>query len=156
MTDTAKPLTGRKVLLITLAAFGTILAANIALMVSAIGTFPGLEVKNSYVASQRFNSERAAQRKLGWTTAVTGTASEVIVTLRDKAGKPVFPAKISLRVGRLTHNRDDQVFDLTYSGGAFRAPAMLAPGAWEARLSATAADGTKIHQRFKFLIGDGS
>lgn len=137
-------------------AFGVILAANLTLMISAIGTFPGLEVENSYVASQVFNAEMAAQKRLGWLTSVTGTADEVTVTVHDRDGNPVFPSQISLQVGRLTHNRDDQVFDLRYSDGAFRAPATLARGAWEARLRATAADGTKLHQRFKILIGDGS
>lgn len=68
MTDAkpVKPLTGRKVLMILLAAFGTILAVNMTLLYNAVKTFPGLEVKNSYVASQTFDDRDIAQRALGW------------------------------------------------------------------------------------------
>ena len=37
------------------AAFGVIIAVNLVLAYNAVKTFPGLEVKNSYVASQEFN-----------------------------------------------------------------------------------------------------
>ena len=53
-----KELTGRHVLIITLAAFGVIIAVNLVMAFLAVGSFPGLEVKNSYVASQDFDRER--------------------------------------------------------------------------------------------------
>ena len=53
-----RELTGRHVLVITLCAFGTIIAVNVFMAVMAVGTFPGLEVKNSYVASQTFDRDR--------------------------------------------------------------------------------------------------
>lgn len=46
-----KELTGRHVLLMFVAGFGIIIAVNLTLAFSAVRTFPGLEVKNSYVAS---------------------------------------------------------------------------------------------------------
>ena len=49
------PLTGRKVLAIAVAAFGVVIAANLVLAWQAVGTFPGTETANSYVASQNFN-----------------------------------------------------------------------------------------------------
>lgn len=61
-----KPLTGRHVLAITLAAFGVIIAVNVLMAVKAVRTFPGLEVANSYVASQSFDRDRAVQTALGW------------------------------------------------------------------------------------------
>ena len=57
----AKELTGKKVLMILIGAFGTIIAVNVFMAYKAIGTFPGLEVKNSYVASQSFDAERGAR-----------------------------------------------------------------------------------------------
>ena len=63
---TAKPLTGRKVFLMFAAAFSVIIGVNLILAYKAVTTFPGLEVKNSYVASQSFDAERAAQLALGW------------------------------------------------------------------------------------------
>lgn len=156
MNAPKNPITGQKVLVVTLMAFGVIMAANITMMVSAIRTFPGLEVENSYVASQLFNAEMEAQKALGWSTAVTATPDEVLVTIHDANGRAVFPNEISLRVGRLTHAREDRVLALEYRGGAFFAPVALATGAWEARLMATANDGTRLHQRFTFEIGAGS
>ena len=51
------------------AAFGVIIGVNLVLALSAVRTFPGLEVKNSYVASQTFDERRAAQEALGWTVS---------------------------------------------------------------------------------------
>ena len=42
-------------------AFGVIIAVNLTLAFQAVRTFPGLEVKNSYVASQSFEQERRDQ-----------------------------------------------------------------------------------------------
>jgi nitrogen fixation protein FixH len=47
-------------------AFGLIIAVNLTLAFNAIRTFPGLEVKNSYVASQSFDRDRQAQTALDW------------------------------------------------------------------------------------------
>ena len=60
----AKPLTGRKVFLMFVAFFGLIIAVNVTMAVQAVKTFPGLEVANSYVASQTFDADRAAQERL--------------------------------------------------------------------------------------------
>ena len=61
-----RKLTGKHVLMIFAGAFGVIISVNLVLAYSAIKTFPGLEVKNSYVASQTFNERKAAQEALGW------------------------------------------------------------------------------------------
>jgi nitrogen fixation protein FixH len=53
-------LTGRRVLLIASAAFLVMLVPNIVLTVTAVRTFSGLVVPNGYVASQRFDRDRAA------------------------------------------------------------------------------------------------
>ena len=56
-----RELTGRYVLVITLCGFARSLRVNVFMAVMAVGTFPGLEVKNSYVASQSF--DRTAPRR---------------------------------------------------------------------------------------------
>ena len=58
-----RELTGKHVLVITVGFFGVIIAVNLLMAYKAISTFPGLEVSNSYVASQKFNSyiEKAEQ-----------------------------------------------------------------------------------------------
>jgi len=69
-----RKLTGRHVLLIFVAAFGVIISVNLVLAYSAVNTFPGLEVRNSYVASQTFNDRKAAQEALGLSEADSDAA----------------------------------------------------------------------------------
>ena len=70
-------LTGKHVLVITVSAFAVIIAVNLLLAYKAVSTFPGLEVQNSYVASQVFDTDKAAQLALGWTLTPSYQANEV-------------------------------------------------------------------------------
>jgi nitrogen fixation protein FixH len=82
---------GWHVLAFTVAAFGVIIAVNLVMAYKAISTFPGLEVENSYVASQTFDADRKAQEALGWTVApgYDGAKGELVLAFTDAAGKPV-------------------------------------------------------------------
>jgi len=146
------PFTGRKVLAAFVAAFGVIIGVNLLMAYYAIGTFPGMDVKNSYVASQNFDTERAAQQALGWTVSVTYEPGELVVAVVDKSGRPADVALLNAIVGRPTHVRDDQTPQFQQRGGKFRAPMTLGPGKWNLRLKATALDGTKFHQRLDFEV----
>lgn len=59
-----KPLTGRNVLAIMVSAFTVNIGVNLTPAYQVVATFPGLETKNSSVASQSFNADRAAQEAL--------------------------------------------------------------------------------------------
>jgi len=146
------PFTGRKVLGMFVGAFGVIIGVNLLMAYFAIGTFPGMDVKNSYVASQNFDTERAAQEALGWTVSVTYEHGELVVKVVDKAGRPADVALLNAIVGRPTHVRDDQTPEFQQRGGKFRAPLTLGEGKWNLRLKATALDGTKFHQRLNFEV----
>lgn len=148
----ARELTGRKVLAIALAAFGLIIGMNILLAVKAVQTFPGLEVPNSYVASQVFDAERAAQEKLRWTLDYRYDAGELILSFRDQAGQPVKARDISALVGRTTEAAEDKRPDFTYRNGDFVAPLALGKGAWMILLEARAEDGTRFHQRLDLFV----
>lgn len=152
-----RPLTGRKVLAITLGAFGVILAANLTLLFSAIGTFPGLETANSYVASQAFDRDRKAQLALGWQVTVTADRNTVLVTVSDAGGQLVTPVFLAGKVGRATNVSEDQL--LAFAGrpdGSFDAPARLAPGLWTVWLEAEAEDGTQFRQRLNLTVRGGA
>jgi nitrogen fixation protein FixH len=151
----AKPLTGAKVLMIALSAFGVILAANLALAVNAVRSFPGLEVDNSYVASQNFNEELAAQLALGWDVEARYAAGVLVLAFTDADGRPVDVAGIDATVGRATHVRDDQTPEFSYHRGTFTAPVELAPGNWNIRLEALAPDGTPFRQRVVLRVREG-
>lgn len=149
MTDKPKGfrITGPKVLAVTLAAFGTVIAVNLTLAWSAVRTFPGLEVANSYVASQNFNEELAAQQALGWTVEADLNGSELALFITGRDGRPAAVAKLDAILGAATHVRNDQRPDFVFQNGAFRAPVDIAPGNWNIRLRATAVDGTLFQQR---------
>ena len=151
---TTKPLTGRKVFWITASAFGVIIAVNLLMATLAVGTFPGLETKNSYVASQKFDADRAAQLALGWRVSAEVTEGELRLTILDAGGEPVDPAKIEATLGRATHVGEDQTPTFAFDGRRHNAPVDLAPGNWNLRLTATAADGTAFRQRVVLYVDD--
>lgn len=145
-------LTGRKVFLITAGAFGVIIAVNVLMAVQAVRTFPGLEVKNSYVASQSFEAERTAQEALGWTLNETYADGELRLSFRDAGGLPVRVEGLSATVGRTTGSADDLKPDFAWTNGDYVATADLAPGKWMILLEAFAADGTRFHQRIDLFV----
>ncbi len=139
--------TGRKMLIVTVSAFAVIIGVNILLAVKAVETFPGLETKNSYVASQNFNAERAAQEALGWTVRADVVGGRLIVAITDRSGQPVKVRKIGGTLGRATTTRDDRSPEFVFNGREYVAPADLGPGNWNFRMKAVARDGTAFHQR---------
>ncbi|WP_209424908.1 FixH family protein [Pararhodobacter sp. SW119] len=150
MSDSRKQLTGPKVFAIFAGAFGLIISVNLFMAYSAISTFPGIEVQNSYVASQGFNDRLARQRALGWDIRVAVEGGELQVHITDPDGTPAEVADLSATLGRATHTRDDITPEFTYARGSFRAPVELARGNWNLRLVATARDGTEFQQRVSF------
>ncbi|MFN7002819.1 MAG: FixH family protein [Roseinatronobacter sp.] len=140
-------MTGRKVLMIAVSAFGVILAANLTLAYNAVSTFPGLEVDNSFVASQNFNQELAEQLALGWEVKATHRDGELVLSITDQEGEPVRVAYLDAILGAATHVRSDQVPDFRFRDGAYRAPVEIGKGNWNIRLHAVAADGTEFRQR---------
>lgn len=150
----ARELTGRHVLAITLTAFGVVIGVNLLLAVKAVGTFPGVEVRNSYVASQVFDRDRSAQAALGWTVTPEYDGRDLTLMIRDRAGNPAPVATLDVTVGRPTHVREDVTPAFTYHNGLFRTALTLAPGQWNIRLTATARDGTTFRQRIDHYAGD--
>ncbi|MEI4232608.1 FixH family protein [Roseovarius sp. D22-M7] len=142
-----REITGKHVLIGFVAAFGVIIGVNLVLAVSALRTFPGLEVSNSYVASQEFDDRKAAQEALGWTVRADHTGGLLILRITDEAGRPVAVADLDATVGRATHVQDDQTPDFSFDGTAYVAPVALAGGNWNVRMTARAKDGTLFEQR---------
>ncbi len=141
-----RKLTGWHVLAIFVGGFSVIVAANLTLAFNAVSTFPGLEVKNSYLASQQFNAARDAQEALDWDVrAYTDRGALVLDIAKD--GEPVQPKIVSATFGRATHVGEDQTPIFVFDGNAHRAPVQVRPGNWNLRLVAEAADGTIFKQR---------
>ena len=141
-----REITGWHVTGIFVLAFGIIIAVNVTLAVNAVRTFPGLEVKNSYVASQSFDRERAAQERLGWDVTAHVEAGELVLRILQ-ADNPIAPRIETAIFGRATATAWDQTPVFHFDGDALRAPVTAGPGNWNLRLKARAADGTLFQQR---------
>lgn len=151
MTKT-REFTGKHMAIIMVSSFGVIIAVNLFMAYNAISTFPGVEVKNTYVASQHFNDRRDAQTQLGWSADASVTDGQLRLHLTDAAGQPVRPETLSVIVGHATNLNNDQTPDLQFDGQAFVGAVDVTSGNWVLRLSATAADGTTFTQRLSLPI----
>ncbi len=145
MTD--RKFTGKHALMVFVGAFGIIITVNLLMAFKAVSTFPGLETKNSYVASQEFDDKRAAQEALGWTVSARATGGLVILSITDQLGQPVQLGTLDATLGRATHIRDDLSPAFEFDGQAYVAKAELGDGNWNIRMKATALDGTPFEQR---------
>lgn len=147
-------LTGRKVAAVTVTAFTVIIGVNFLMAFKAISTFPGLEVKNGYIASQSFDRDRAAQQALGWNLAAdydhTEAALELVFT--DSAGAPAPVGDLTVLVGRPTEARSDTWPVFALDQNTYRAPLDLNPGKWMLKVVAYAPDGTRFQQRLDLFV----
>lgn len=147
-------ITGRKVLVFTAGAFGVIVAVNVLMAYKAVSTFPGLEVKNSYIASQTWDAENKAQKALGWTLSHGYDLGERQLRLSfvDADGVPVQLASLEVLIGRTTAASDDQQPHFKRVGAEYVAHAALNPGKWMMQVVAHAPDGTRFHQRIDLMV----
>jgi nitrogen fixation protein FixH len=139
--------TGRHAAMVFVGAFSIIIGVNLFLAFSAVRTFPGLEVKNSYVASQNFDERRTAQEALGWNVTARALGGLVILSITDASGAPVKVADLDATLGRATHVQEDMQPDFKFDGTAYVAPVELKRGNWNIRMFARAMDGTEFRQR---------
>lgn len=146
MQDT-KEITGTHVFWGFVASFAVIIGVNLVLAVSAVKTFPGLEVKNSYTASQNFDARRTAQQALGWTVTARQGQGLLSVAITDAQGRPVEVQSIEATLGRATNVSEDSTPEFRFDGTSYFAPAVLGEGNWNLRMTAVAKDGTVFRQR---------
>lgn len=126
--------------------FGIIITVNMVLAYNAVATFPGLEVKNSYVASQKFDREKYPQLALGWEVdAVLEPGTLRLTILED--GQAIGPLIERATLGLATRVHADEELEFTFDGTALVAPTEHTGGNLNLRLAARAADGTLFQQR---------
>lgn len=144
--DEQNPLTGWHVLAIVCAFFGTIIGVNVVLAVVASGTFPGLVVENSYVASQHYDDLLAAareQQKGGWRGELSSSSGVLRFSLSKQGGAPLRDLKVVAHVGRPSTTREDRFLHLTPAlDGSYVAGDPLGSGLWEVDIQAER--GSKI------------
>jgi nitrogen fixation protein FixH len=145
-------LTGKHVLAITVGAFSVIITVNFLLAYKAVSTFPGLEVQNSYVASQVFDADKAAQVSLGWTLIPTYEADIVRLAFTDARGQSVTLGALGVLIGRPTETQEDIRPEFSRADGAYVAAATLKRGKWMIKVDARALDGTPFRQRIDLFV----
>jgi nitrogen fixation protein FixH len=145
-------LTGRHVLAITVSAFTVIIGVNVLLAYKAVSTFPGLEVDNSYVASQGFNDRKAAQEALGWQIAPSYADGRVDLAFTDRDGVPVKVSELDVLIGRTTSTADDAQPAFVNMGDVYTAELPLARGKWMVRVTARSAEGTLFEHRSELFV----
>ncbi|MDU8928124.1 FixH family protein [Alisedimentitalea sp. MJ-SS2] len=148
-TKKGREITGKHVLIGFVAAFGVIIAVNLIMAFSAVKTFPGLEVKNSYVASQEFDKRKALQEALGWSVSARHEGEELVLSITDRNGNPVEVKELNAILGRPTSVKEDVEPEFRFNGSAYVAPLSLQDGNWDVRMVAYAADGTEFRKRVK-------
>ena len=145
-------LTGKHVLAITVSAFAVIIGVNLLLAFKAVSTFPGLEVDNSYVASQGFNARKAAQEALGWTMTPGYDQGRMTLAFLGADGQPVQVNDLQVLVGRTTETTDDTYPAFVQDGAVYAADVPLDQGKWMVKVTATSADGTLFEQRSELFV----
>ncbi len=139
--DDDHPLTGWHMAAIVGLFFGTIIAVNLVMAFAATGTFPGLVVENSYVASQHYDEllEKAReQEKNGWQPQLSATGDKLRFSLADAAGRPVPALAVAAHVGRPSTTQEDRsIAFASVDAGTYEALDPLPPGLWEVDLEAS-------------------
>jgi nitrogen fixation protein FixH len=149
----AREITGKHVLIGVVSAFTVIIVVNFFMAYKAVSTFPGLEAKNTWYASQNFEATRKAQQALGWQVSEAYEDGRLMLRITEAAsGQPAKVADMQVLVGRSTEAAADQMPVFIRDGGAFVAPVDLAPGKWLLRIEALAADGTPFRQQRQLFV----
>lgn len=145
-------ITGKHVLAVTVGAFAVIIGVNLTLAYKAVSTFPGLEVQNSYVASQGFDKRKAAQEALGWTMTPAYQDGRMTLAFRAADGQPVQVQDLQVLVGRTTEASEDRFPAFAFEGDHYAAEVPLNQGKWMVKVTARSADGTLFEQRSELFV----
>ncbi len=134
-----KELKGWHVLIWMLGFFGLIFAVNGVFLYHAITSFPGEDVKKSYLQGLNYNQTleaRAAQAELGWRAEIGLVDSELVLRLEDRDGDPVSGRAVIGELRRTTMTGADQVlvFNPGVSGAYTARVDGLGSGQWETRI----------------------
>lgn len=155
-TAATREFTGRHMLMVILGFFGVVIAANLALAFFAAGSWTGLIVPNSYVASQEYNhvlEQAAHQDALGWTSYAAFRDGQVRLEIADRNGAPVPALSVTGVIGRPTHEDEDRTLGFTrVSGPVFAAKAPLDPGVWVLDVTAEGPPSVTYRQTFRLWV----
>lgn len=110
-------LTGYHVLAICLTFFVVVAGVNGFMMRQAFQTMPGIDARNGYDVSQRYNAELAAaaeQERRGWKTEIRldrrGSNLDLVLLVNDRDQQPVSGQRVRVRIAHpATRQLDHEV-----------------------------------------------
>ncbi len=147
--------TGKHMLLIIVAFFTVIIAVNAVMATVAIGSWTGLVVENSYVASQQYNDKLAvahARSALGWQGGMDYENGELVFTLVDADGAPVALDGVTVEVSRPIGVEGDRIVELAQvADGSHRIAIDLEGGVWNAAIVARVPGEADYEHRARLL-----
>lgn len=116
-------LNGGHVLAIFLAFFAIVATVNGFMMRQAFHTMPGIDARNGYDVSQRYNAElaaAAAQEQRGWKAEIRldrqGGRLELGLQLKDRDGQPVAGQQVRIRLAHPATRQLDREITLGETG----------------------------------------
>lgn len=144
-------LTGWHVLAILCGFFGIIFAVNIAFTVFAVNTFPGEQVKKSYVQGLNYNqslADRKRQAELGWRAEIgfeTQADGNAILVSNwfDKTDQALVQLDVQAKIIRPASEENMQEVILSGDGPGRYAKTLseLTEGVWHIEITAINPDG---------------
>ena len=153
VNTSARPITGRFVLIAVVSFFAVVISVNVVMMRLAIATLPGTEVDSAYSAGLAYQKEiQAAQQQIDRNWKVDahverqqdGTAR---LNLGAKApdGKPLAGLAVFGRLERPIDRRADQTFNVNETGGGSYIGIAhgVGPGQWDLVIEADR-DGQRL------------
>ncbi|MBD8554717.1 FixH family protein [Rhizobium sp. CFBP 8762] len=149
--------TGWHMLGVTFLFFGTIIAVNIVMAWSAVSTWSGLVVKNTYVASQEFNGKAAEARAL----SLTGIQGKLVVdgpsisyTLTHPERASVEADEVTLIFKRPVEEHNDFRMNLASAGpGRFVGRHGMAAGQWIVDITSKEKGRIVYHEAIRVKVG---
>lgn len=144
---------GWHVLVMLLVFFSAIIAVNVGFAIVAVRSFPGEDVRRSYLQGLQYNqtlAERRAQAALGWRASAalagSGQAAIIDVDMVGRDGRPPAALTLSGVLQRPTDARLDRALAFEQiAPGRFAARVnALQPGRWRLRARAEDASGAAL------------
>ena len=135
--------TGKHMLASMLCFFGVIIAVNFYMASLASKSWTGLIVKNSYVASQEYNSElqkAADQQNRGWKSSVSYGAGTLVLTLRNQNNNVLTFDNVIAEIGRPAFEQSDKALQFVpLATGSNKIAIHLEQGIWALKIKGNVA-----------------
>ncbi|MEO0546926.1 MAG: FixH family protein [Pseudomonadota bacterium] len=134
--------TGHHMAACMIAFFGVIIVVNFSMATMASRSWTGLVVKNSYVASEKFNQDLAAsaqQAATGWRSVVAYHDGFLTVEMSNRNGAQPRVQDAVVHFGRPAFEQQDRSVPVSVVEGSnqIALPLELASGDWFVRFEAT-------------------